>query len=104
MTVRSMLTIASAAIAADAYTTYAALTAPVKSFGEAGPGTAALISHHGLILGILTAALTRLAVFAFIGLLATAIRYRAPVIAIGYAGALATWFIAAQNVWTVTHP
>lgn len=104
MTVRSMLALALTAILADAYTTYAALTAPSKGFGEAGSGTAALITQHGLILGIIAAALTRLAVFAFVALLASALRYRWPVLLVGYAGALFTWWVAAQNVWTVTHP
>lgn len=104
MSVRPMLLVAATAIAADAYTTYAALTTPSKTFGEAGPGTAALISSHGLIAGIAIAATTRLLLFTLIALLAIRLRYQWPLVAIGYAGATYTAWLAASNVWTVTHP
>lgn len=103
MSVRAMLLVACSAIAADAYTTYAALTSPSRAFGEAGAGTAALISSHGLVAGIALAAVTRLLVFALIALLAIRLRYRLPVLLVGYCGGLFTWWLAVSNVWTVTH-
>jgi hypothetical protein len=100
-----MLIAANAAIALDAFTTYAALTATVHGFSEQSARTAGLIYAHGLVSGILLSALARLLVFGLLALTAMIWPRLAPyLLAIGFVGAAFTWAVALLNVWTVTHP
>jgi hypothetical protein len=100
-----MLITATSAIAVDAFTTYAALTATYGGFSEDSSRVAGLITHNGLLGGVVVSALIRICVVLLVAIAAMAWPRVAPyLIAIGFAGALFTWWIALENVWTVTHP
>jgi hypothetical protein len=101
---RSLLLVALAALLADAFTTYAALTAPGHAFREHTPTVAHLISAHGLTTGLMISVAVRFAVFGVVVLVARHVPKPVawPLLACGYAGAAWTLAIAATNVWTMS--
>ena len=101
----SLISFATAALAADWSTTYTALSTPGHVYSEQTPAVAALIAAHGLTLGLLLSVLVRLAVFALVVLVAArAPRVVAlPLLAVGFLGAAWTFWVALGNVLTLAH-
>jgi hypothetical protein len=97
--------VALGALMADAYTSYAALTAPHHAYVERTPAVAGLVASYGIAGGLLASVFLRFAAFAVLALVARQVprTLSRPVLACGYVGALFTWWIALQNVWTIAH-
>jgi hypothetical protein len=101
----ALISFAAAALAADWFTTYAALSTPGHVYSEQTPAVAALIASHGLTLGLLISVLLRLAVFGLVVLVATRVPrlVALPLLTIGFLSAMWTWWIAVGNVLTMAH-
>jgi hypothetical protein len=101
----SLISFAVAALAADWFTTYAALSIPGHGYSEQTPAVASLIAAHGLTIGLLVSVLMRLAVFALVVLVAARVprAVALALLAVGFLGAAWTWWIALGNVLTMAH-
>jgi hypothetical protein len=99
----SLILFAAAAIAADLFTTYTALSTPGHVFFETTPALAALIASQGLSFGLLVSGLLRLAAFGLVALVATRVPrvLAVPLLIGGVLGAAWTWWIALGNVLTI---
>lgn len=96
---RWMLAFGFSAILLDAYTTIVAIQA--GRFHEHTPQVAGLIHAHGLILGVVMAALIRMLVLALVAMLTWLIEPRWPLILVGFAGGAFTLWIALGNIHTM---
>jgi hypothetical protein len=101
----SLISFAVAALAADLFTTYSALSTPGHVYSEETPAVASLIAAHGLEIGLLVSVLVRLAVFALVVLVAARVPRAVAValLAFGFLGAAWTWWIALANALTLAH-
>jgi hypothetical protein len=101
----ALISFATAALAADWCTTYAALSTPGHVYSERTPAVASLIAAHGLTLGLLVSALLRLAAFGLVVLVAARVPrvVALPLLSAGFLGAAFTWWIALGNVLTMAH-